>query len=274
MTSFKPLVSIVVPMFNSRKYIRETIDSCLEQDFERDYELVIVDDGSTDESLEFVQRLSGEVVKPNCQINVLSQENAGPSVARNNGTRYANSDVVLYLDSEDMIAPTTLSKCYTHFEKDPKCGLVYSDHLKIDENGVVFKERIKNDFTLRELLSGMFVGAVRVFRKSVVEECGYYDESLRYAEDYDLVLKTAIKGYNIVHIPEFLYYYKCNPNSLVMSPGGNDKIIEAGTFVVKRAFRSLGITDVEITDVRKDEQGVTRYLTLDQVDAYLKQIGL
>ena len=99
-----PLLSVVIPVFNVEKYLPECLDSVLNQKYEN-IEIIAIDDGSTDNSLNILKKYA----KENSNITVLSQENSGPSVARNKGVKYAKGKYVHFLDADDFILPETYS---------------------------------------------------------------------------------------------------------------------------------------------------------------------
>jgi len=130
-----PLISIVIPLYNKERFIKETLDSVFNQSF-TDYEIIIVNDGSTDSSVFIVNAIEDQ------RITVLSNQNKGVSHARNFGISKANSDLIALLDGDDLWEPNHLENLYNLYEKFPDCGLYATAYNKKYFNG----EKIKASY--------------------------------------------------------------------------------------------------------------------------------
>lgn len=194
----RPAVSVVVPCYNGGRFIDQLMTSLARQTF-RDFEIVIVDDGSDD--LETREKLAA--LGP--AVRVIHQDNRGPSAARNAGARAARSDILFMLDCDDTIEPTFLAETVPVMRAAPAdVGMVVTDlRLVGAENGMV--PRYFNRFDLlftNTLSSGL------VLRKQSWEAAGGYDETMRDGyEDWDFSLRLARAGYRGIEVAKPLYIY-------------------------------------------------------------------
>jgi glycosyltransferase involved in cell wall biosynthesis len=125
-----PLISIIIPCYNGSNYIVETIQSILDQDEIR-FEIIIVDDGSTDESKELIHSFIDN------RINYVYQKNQGVSVARNRGFTYAKGTYAIFFDADDIMTSYFLSSRVYHLEKDPSLDFISGESQRFDENGLI-----------------------------------------------------------------------------------------------------------------------------------------
>lgn len=196
-----PLVSVVVPAYNCSRYINETIASILAQKGEIDIEIIVINDGSTDNTGEMA-RSFGEPVK------VIDQLNAGVCVARNRGLKEAKGEFIAFLDHDDYWFPNKLANQLAVFESHPEVDVVYSGLIwwrPNQKNGtfespLVFKEQaepqgIDCEFSgwiyHQMLLECCPLTSAALIRTKVVVDIGGFDESLPYSEDWDFFLKIS-----------------------------------------------------------------------------------
>jgi|SRR5215471_15712208 len=186
-----PLVSVVIPTYNNARFLPEALDSLLGQTF-RDFELIVVDDGSTDDTL--------EVLKPYRHlIRYLRKENGGPASARNLGIRHATGDLIAFQDADDIWLPDKLRLQIDYLREHSEIGVVFSDVTFFGaerRETCCVKQRFspKAGMTFENLFHDHFVGmSTVVVRGSCLDEVGLFDESLIGAEDYNLYLRLAKK---------------------------------------------------------------------------------
>ena len=196
----KPLVSVIIPTFNRGYCLEESIRSVLEQSF-IDFELVVVDDGSTDNTSELVRRF------PAVKLIRLEEKNRGVSFARNRGVVEAQGDWVGFLDSDDLWEQGKLATQVKWIERHPDLQIVYTDEIWI-RNGVrvnpMNKHRKYSGDIFRYCLPLCIVSPSSVLlRAKVLSEVGGFDESMPVCEDYDLWLRIA-KRYPFHFIEEKL----------------------------------------------------------------------
>jgi glycosyltransferase involved in cell wall biosynthesis len=201
------LISAIIPTYNHGAFIREAINSALAQTY-KNYEIIIVDDGSTDDTASIVRKFISSVGQRH-EIRYIYQENSGPSSARNKGIKEAKGDYVAFLDSDDMWEPDKLAKQVRYMETNNLRGLCCAGYDLVNEAGTqigahqLFYEN-KRD-VLRDLLIRNVVSTCSTVM--VNRECfdivGLFDESLQVAEDWDMWIRL-IRKYDFSHIPESL----------------------------------------------------------------------
>ena len=203
------LVSVIMPTYNRRNYIRESLDSVLAQDF-FDFEVIVVDDGSTDGT--------EEVVRPyQDRIRYIRQENRGAGAARNIGIRKARGQYIAFMDSDDLSKPHHL-KCLSSFlDRNPECAMVvgnggYLGGKYRNRSTIISSKRVKRleqrGVTVKELFDGRVVRLQGTMtRKSVLEEVGMLDEWFRLSYDLDLALRI-VKNHQIGFINQEIYLWR------------------------------------------------------------------
>jgi len=209
-----PLVSIITPVYNGADYIGQTIESVLAQDYPN-FELVIIDDGSTDNTKEVILRYNDE------RIRYLYQENKGVSSARNLAIKKAKGQYIMPLDSDDMMTPDSIASHLAEFEKHPEADLVYCDVLLIDNRSNPIRIMNKPEYQDRKhLIRDLFRAGHPVLpfrlgiRRSVFDKIGFYDEDLLIGEDYDMMRRFIKAGLKIHHLNEPLHLRRTHAESL------------------------------------------------------------
>jgi glycosyltransferase involved in cell wall biosynthesis len=206
-----PKVSIVIPAYNAMKYLPETVASVFEQTYE-DYEIIIVNDGSTDDIAHWVMEFNHP------KIQLISQENQGLSGARNTGIQNAQGDYIALLDADDLWHPTKLEKQVKLMDQSPEAGLVYTWTALMDEGGQLtgrFFGAKDEGKVWKKLIEVNIVGcgSVPLIRRTCFEQVGLFDRNLRsFVEDWDLWLRMApYFDFKVVNEP--LVYYRQLPSS-------------------------------------------------------------
>ena len=223
--------SIIIPLYNKAPYIRKALESVFAQTY-TDYELIVVDDGSTDDSASIVQQFIDEILKVKGEetsravtstynlspityklsVRLITQSNAGVSAARNNGVAASSGDYIAFLDADDWWEPTYLEKMAKLIEDYPEAGLYASNY--------VYYKPGKTRVAVNNIETGYFnypkayyeggampawTGAVLIPRK-IYNEVGGFRTHLWMAEDFDLWIRIAIR-YNVAFLNEPLAYY-------------------------------------------------------------------
>ena len=209
-----PAVSVITPAWNAEGFIGETIESVLAQTF-ADWEMVIVDDGSTDGTASVVEAYAAR----DARIRLLQQQNAGPSAARNHAMRQARGDFFAFLDSDDRWTPDFLRAQMEVFGRYPETGLVTT--TGIFDGGPFDGQPMRAVtpgcpiLTLTEIISDeTAVFIMTVFRRTVFGTIGGFDETQWTSEDYDFWLRAAIAGFVFRRNPQPLGMYRVRGNSL------------------------------------------------------------
>ena len=184
-----PLISVVIPVYNGQTTIRETVDSVLKQTL-TDFELLIINDGSTDNTLEIVESIADP------RIKIFSYPNKGLSASRNRGIREAASDLITFLDADDLWSSDKLATQHQVLTEHPLADVAYSWTDYIDENSEFLQAGLHitaNGDVLAKLLTVNFIesGSNVLIRQSALRSVGFFDESLPAAEDWDMWLRLA-----------------------------------------------------------------------------------
>lgn len=185
-----PLVSVIIPTYNRAALLLQAIASVLEQDYPR-YELLVADDGSTDDTLQRVAVFGG-------RLRYLRLEHSGrPSVARNRALEAARGDLVAFLDDDDLWQPGKLTRAVDLLARDPAPGWVYGDFCLLQMDGILSSPLLephqkRSGAILTPLIGDCFVHTSTVLaRRALLKAVGGFDESFATAEDYDLWLRLA-----------------------------------------------------------------------------------
>jgi glycosyltransferase involved in cell wall biosynthesis len=209
-----PRVSVVVPVFNRGKYIRETIGSVLAQTF-RDFEIIAVDDGSKDESRTVLDSFGDAITV----IEHPGRSNRGQSASINLGLRAARGELIAILDSDDVWLPEKLAIQVGYLDAHPETGLVYGNGWAIDEAGrrrypIYGPDHRENSDANRVLLDCyFFLPTNSLVRAAVVGQAGFFDESLRAAQDHDMAIRIA-EITRLAYVNESIFYYRRHSDSI------------------------------------------------------------
>jgi glycosyltransferase involved in cell wall biosynthesis len=183
-----PLVSVVVPCFNGRRFLREAIESALAQCF-TPVEVIVVDDGSTDGSREVAECFPS--------VLIISQSNQGVSVARNAGLHACHGTYVVFLDADDRLHPNAIASHVAAFADYPDNIMVFGGNRLIDEAGTVIGENDQPAFTFHvaEVLLGVVPSPSQsMFRREVLVAAGGFNPFLSHGEDFDLYARLTACG--------------------------------------------------------------------------------
>lgn len=218
-------VSVIIPVYNAEKYVAATIKSVLSQTYEN-FEIIIVDDGSPDNSIEVCKLFKDS------RIKIIRQKNKGLAGARNTGIRHAQGDYLAFIDADDMWLPEKLEKHVLHLDNSSKVGISFSRSAFINEAGQhlnTYQMSKLKDIQPSELLyySPLGNGSSGVFRREVfqeisfiddssgIDECCYFDTNFTIYEDLECWLRIAIQtSWQFEGIPEALTLYRINPKGL------------------------------------------------------------
>ena len=201
-----PTVSVIIPAYNSERYIADAVKSVLAQSYQP-AEVIVVDDGSSDGTARVVQGLGNS-------IRSLHQANRGEPAARNLGLRNAQGEYVAFLDADDLWRPDKLKLQMDYFAAHPNCAVVYTDMSTFDDHGVV-DPSVKVRFNITFPTGNIFVPLFRetlfgsgsvVFRKHCVDKVGYFDEQFLIGCDYEMWLRMSRHfEFGVVDQPLLMY---------------------------------------------------------------------
>ncbi len=196
-----PTVSVMIPYYNCKEYIVETIQSVLSQSHQN-FEIIIVDDGSDPEHADYLKGFLAD--KP--AIRYAVQNNQGVAAARNHAARLAGGKYFLFLDSDDLILPDYIEKCLTVLENNPDCKLVYPLAEYFDAQEGLWN--LPDYDGLESLLKGNRIPIISMHRAEDFVSLGGFDENLTTHEDWDLWIRLLSNGGTVIRIPEVLFRYR------------------------------------------------------------------
>ncbi len=209
-----PLVSVIMPAYNAVDYIKEAIESVLNQTY-KDYELVVINDGSTDRTEDIVLGFKDEKIK------YFRQENIGAWGARNRAIKESKGNFIINLDTDDMMTPDFIAKHLHEFEKHPEADLIYCDDYLIEQDGKPIRVIKRREYTNRKFLirdlfrCGFPIVPFRTcIRKTVFDKIGFFDEDLVIGGDYDMMRRFVKNDLKIHHLDGALYLRRMTSNSL------------------------------------------------------------
>ena len=193
----QPLVSIIITNYNYGRFLGEAIESALAQTWQ-DREILFIDDGSTDDSLDIASRYP---------ITLLTQKNSGVCIARNNALSLARGEFVMFLDADDRLVPTALEHMLARLRAaPPEVGYVYG---QMQYFGVKTGLFASSPFDARKLAKANFVCATTLLRKRVIIDAGGYDDGFRMLrEDWELYLRLWSRGFRGEFLPELILEYR------------------------------------------------------------------
>jgi glycosyltransferase involved in cell wall biosynthesis len=198
-----PKISIITPCFNHGRYIYEMLESVFVQTF-KDYEVIIVNDGSTDDTREILENIAHE------KVNIIHTENRGPASARNLAIENSRAPIIMNLDADDKISPSLLEKAYHIMTTCVNTGIVYSE---VERFGTLTGKFDVGEYSIEKMLYDNRIVCNAFFRKADWEKAGGFSSELIYGlEDWDFWLSVIELGREVVKIPETLVYYRAYNN--------------------------------------------------------------
>ncbi|WP_299487736.1 glycosyltransferase family A protein [Acaryochloris sp. IP29b_bin.137] len=231
-----PKVSVIIPAYNVMRFLPSTVNSVLEQTF-KNFELIIIDDGSSDHIVQW----SAELVDP--RIKFISQENKGAQIARNVGIENAVGEYIALLDADDLWEPTKLEKQVSYLERHSDIGVVYTWTGLIDERGnslgrVVASQACGNVWEKIIVRDDILCSnSVALIRSKCFDAVGYFDPDLEGFQDWDMGIRLAYK-YQFGVVKEVLTFYRHRSQSMSRSrsmEGTKKTSIE----VIEKSFKSV-----------------------------------
>ena len=218
-----PEVSVIIPCYNYARYLSEAVASAATQTF-RDFEVIIVNDGSDDGSAEVAERLVAE--HPELRMRVINQSNSGqPAHSRNRGISEARGEYIICLDADDMMEPSLLEECVKVIEADTEIVVAYPDQLHFENGQSKIVE--SQDWDLNRLLRTNLLPTCSMFRRSAWLTAGGYKDNVRGYEDWDFWISLGELGGRGKRIPKPLFLYRVNDSGVYADALENDRRLRA-----------------------------------------------
>ena len=269
-----PLVSVIMPCFNARPFVEQAVRSACGQDYPN-VELIVVDDGSTDGSREFLAELSAQYKG---RMSVLHQQNQGPYPARNEGLRHARGSLIAFLDADDYWASDCLSKLHRALEQS-RADLAYCGWQNVGEHAAGADPYIPPQYEAEDTVALFLRGCpwpihAALMRRTILERINGFSVRRFSSMDYDLWLRIIEVTLNIVRVPEVLAYYRWHGSGQISSVKWR-QVLDA--WQVRRDFASRNPrllapfdkrTRRELVDGILLKAGYTAYWKRDLVSAH------
>jgi glycosyltransferase involved in cell wall biosynthesis len=237
------LVTVYITNFNYGKFIKQAIESVLMQT-EQSFELIIIDDGSTDNSKEIIEKY-----KDLKNIRIVYQKNKGLNVTNNIALRAARGKYIVRLDADDYFSPNALELLLEKLESDSMLGMVFPDYFLVDTQGEVLERQKRHDFDNEvKLFDQAAHGACTMIRVQFLREIGGYDESFSCQDGYELWVKFTSK-FKVSNINEPLFYYRKHGKNLTSN---EDRILDTRATINSKYVKKFNkeIKSVAIIPVR------------------------
>lgn len=201
------LISVIIPVFNGGKYISEALESVLAQTHEN-IEIVIVDDGSTDNTSQIAQ----EFMAHNSSMKYVYQENQGLAASRNKGISLSKGDFIAFIDADDIWVEDKLETQIKILLKNPSIEMVSGKVKQFISPEIPVEKHDEYHFVQDEIQSNLI--GVALIRKSAFDKYGLFDPTLRIGQDMQWVLQAKEKELKIEPIPKLVYYRRLHPDNL------------------------------------------------------------
>jgi glycosyltransferase involved in cell wall biosynthesis len=217
-----PLISVIIPAYNAEKTISETIQSLQQQTFS-DLEIIVINDGSTDKTLELLQSID----EP--RLKVFSFENGGLPVARNRGIERATGEFITFIDADDLWTPDKLADQLAALQQNPQAGVAYSWTAFINEKSeylyawepLYYQGNVYPELLVKNFISS---GSNILVRKEFIESAGKFDPLLKSAEDWDYYIRLAARC-EFVMVPKYQILYRRSSQSMTSKVDVMEKYI-------------------------------------------------
>ena len=211
-----PKISVVMSVYNSEKYLRDSIDSILRQTF-TDFEFIIINDGSTDNTANI---LNDYGLKDN-RIKIINQDNMGLTKSLNKGIRLAVGEYIARMDSDDIASPARFSMQVRFLDNNLEIGLVGTNCYVIDTDNYVIGELMNQPCEPKDIRNtlirhNIFCHSSLMIRAEVFQKFGTYNENYRVAQDYEFLLRVS-EGCKLANLRNHLIAWRCNPAGTTFS---------------------------------------------------------
>jgi glycosyltransferase involved in cell wall biosynthesis len=253
-------ISIIMAVYNSEKFLNEAIESILNQAF-KDFEFIIIDDCSTDNSLDIIKNYARQDKRI---ILIENKKNIGLTKSLNKGLKLAKGKYIARIDADDIALPERLEKQYNFLEKNPGIFLLGTGAYNIDENGNV--KSIKKLLTNSDLIKKTLYYKNCIYHPTITfrNEGFLYREKIYYSQDYDFYLTMLSKRKRLINIPDILIKYRMGPRAVSFSQRAKQKLFaeKAKEFYRQRLeygkdeYDKFNPNEILSTDVKKSAKKI------------------
>ena len=204
---FNPLITVYITNYNYAKYLKNSIESVLNQTY-TNFELIIIDDGSTDNSADILDKY-----KSFPKIKILFQKNKGLNVSNNIALKLSKGEYITRLDADDWLDENFLEVMVNKIKKDPKIGMIFCNYFLVNNKGIIQGQFFRHDFRKVKLLDQPAHGACSMINTKCLKLIGGYNEKFKSQDGVDLWIRL-IQKYKIKNINLPLFYYRQHGNNL------------------------------------------------------------
>ena len=218
-----PLVSVITPVYNGEKYISEVLNSIAGSTY-RPLELIVVNDGSTDNTLKKIQDHVSDISIP---VKVIDIPNAGEANAVNTGLKYCNGKYISIVNADDPIKPHLFERTVSALEATDEYSVAYPDWEMIDKNGQVIRNVRTQEFSHRALIANFIClpGPGALIRRASLGQMELRNPRFKYVSDYDLWLRISLEG-PFIRVPEILATWRNHAEGATYTSKGAGQVIE------------------------------------------------
>ena len=202
-----PLITVYITNYNYGNYIEKCISSVLEQTYEN-YEIIIIDDGSKDNSKKILKKF-----EKNNKIRIIYQKNRGLNISNNIAIKLSRGKYIIRVDADDWLKGSALEVLYNEISKDKKIAMVFSNYYEVDKDGFLINEYIRHDFSKVKLLDKPAHGACSLIDKKKILMVRGYNTNFNCQDGYDIWFKFITK-FKVKHVNKSLFYYRQHEKSL------------------------------------------------------------
>ena len=252
----KGRVSIIIPVFNAEKYVEESIESALNQTY-TNIEVIVVDDGSTDKSLEIIKKFSKK-------IKIISNEHRRQPYTLNTGIQEMTGEWFKWLSADDVLTPNAIEEQIKQTKNinDKKNWIIASNHYTIDKNGKllhevtkpIFQEMNNFEFNVMLLHHNVLSFITLLIHKSTLDSYGFFDENFPEFPDWEMVLRFCVlHNVRIFLIPKFLAKYRLHEEQLTKTIHENKRIL------LREQTRKHILLQLNPSDRKKFESALSQY---------------
>ena len=276
-------ISVIIPVYNVESYLKQCLDSICNQSF-KDIEIICVNDGSTDSSLSILE----EYASRDSRIDIISQPNRGLASARNTGFAKAEGKYIYFIDSDDYIELDALEKLYNNAISNYSDAVLFKfqkvdDFSNIHKRGIAFKiDDIFGDidynnfvFTYKDVkkhvMNSAYSACLKLYKKEFIDEIDFvFPEGLNF-EDVPVHVKVMLEAQRLSFVPEFLYNYRSNPDSILNSSANGFDIFKVIDLVEEYLRKNNYYEELENEFISFKIAQILQYLKSEQSEDYFKK---
>ncbi len=257
-TAARPRISVVIPSFNQAAYLEAALESVLRQRYP-DLEVIVIDGGSTDGSVEILRRFGNRLA------HWTSAPDRGQTDAINRGFELATGEIVTWLNSDDMYLAGALDSAARALADNPRAGMVYADGVMVDKNGALLDRHRYRDLGALDLLCFHVLLQPTVFmRRAALQEVGRLDESYNLIMDHDLWVRIAAR-YPILHVSEEWAAERTHPEAKTVALAS--AFVEEAEILIRRASADAGLRSLVETHRRRIAASLDAFAARRLIDA-------